>query len=49
LPGIGPTIAAAIVAHRERDGPFRSVDELVEVRGIGDARLADLRDLVVVR
>jgi competence protein ComEA len=48
LPGVGPTIAEAIVAHRERNGPFRSVDELVDVRGIGEARLADLRELVVV-
>jgi competence protein ComEA len=46
LPGIGPATAAAILAHREAHGPFHSVDELLEVRGIGEAKLAALRDLV---
>lgn len=48
LPGIGPTLAAAIVAERERNGPFRSVDDLERVRGIGSGRLDALRDLVRV-
>ena len=48
LPGIGPTLAAAIVQERERNGPFRSVDDLNRVPGIGDGRLAQLRDLVTV-
>jgi competence protein ComEA len=48
LPGVGPATAAAIVDHRERHGPFTSVDGLLEVRGIGEAKLAALRDLVRV-
>jgi competence protein ComEA len=48
LPGVGPSIAAAIVEHRERVGPFASVDDLLDVPGIGDAKLAQIRDLVVV-
>ncbi|MFM7045864.1 MAG: helix-hairpin-helix domain-containing protein [Ilumatobacteraceae bacterium] len=48
LPGIGPTTAAAIVAHRDLHGPFASVDELGEVAGIGPAKLAALRGLVTV-
>ena len=48
LPGVGPATAAAIVDHRERSGPFASVDELIEVRGIGEAKLAQLRDRVRV-
>jgi competence protein ComEA len=48
LPGVGPTIAAAIVQHRERSGPFRSVDELLDVAGIGPSRLEQLRELVTV-
>ena len=48
LPGIGPTLAAAIVAERERNGPFRSADDLTRVHGIGEGRLAQLRDFVAV-
>jgi competence protein ComEA len=48
LPGIGPALANAIIAERERRGGFRSVNELREVRGIGEARFAQLRDRVTV-
>jgi competence protein ComEA len=43
LPGIGPAIAAAIVADRTARGPFASVDDLLRVRGIGPAKLDGLR------
>jgi competence protein ComEA len=42
--GIGPTLAARIVEYRDAHGGFRSVDELSEVEGIGEKRLATLRD-----
>jgi competence protein ComEA len=48
LPGVGPATAQAIVAHRDEHGPFASVDDLLAVRGIGDARLEALRELVTV-
>ncbi len=48
LPGVGPSTAAAIIAHREKEGPFTSVDALLDVRGIGEAKLEALRDLVTV-
>lgn len=48
LPGIGPALAAAILAERDRRGGFRSVNELRDVRGIGEQRFADIRDLVAV-
>jgi competence protein ComEA len=48
LPGIGPVTAAAIVAWREANGKFTSVDQLAEVDGIGPARLDKLRALVRV-
>jgi competence protein ComEA len=48
LPGIGPTTAQAILDHREQNGPFSTVEELLDVRGIGDAKLEQLRDLVAV-
>lgn len=48
LPGVGPATAAAIIAHRQQYGPYMSVDELAKVRGIGAAKVAALRGLVVV-
>ncbi len=46
LPGIGPVTAQAILDHRAEHGPFTSVDDLLDVKGIGEATLADLRDRV---
>lgn len=48
LPGVGPAIAAAIVAHRDDEGPFRTVSDLLDVPGIGPAKLAAIEDLVTV-
>jgi competence protein ComEA len=48
LPGVGPATAAAIIEYREAHGPFVSVDDLIDVPGIGEAKLADLRDRVTV-
>lgn len=49
LPGVGPSTAQAILEYRQQHGRFESVDELLDVRGIGDAKLAQLRDRVRVR
>ena len=46
LPGVGPVLAGRIVAHRESQGPFQEVEDLLRVPGIGEAKLASLRDLV---
>lgn len=43
LPGIGPALAARIVAYREEHGPYRSIDDLARVRGIGPATVERLR------
>jgi competence protein ComEA len=48
LPGVGPATAAAIVDYRTHHGRFRSVDDLLEVRGIGAAKLEQLRAKVKV-
>ncbi|MFC9090054.1 helix-hairpin-helix domain-containing protein [Nocardiopsis dassonvillei] len=48
LPGIGAVIADNIVSYREEHGPFRSVDDLLNVDRIGDKTLADLQPHVTV-
>lgn len=48
LPGVGPATAKAIIEHRTKIGRFTSVDQLLDVRGIGEAKLAELRPLVTV-
>lgn len=48
LNGIGKAKAEAIVAYREANGPFASVDELLEIKGIGNALLERNRDKVMV-
>jgi competence protein ComEA len=48
LPGIGPVTAQAILTWRTENGSFSSVDELLEVSGIGDATLADIAPYVYV-
>ena len=48
LPGVGPAIAERIIAHREAHGPFRIIEEITDVSGIGPARFADIRDLITV-
>lgn len=48
LPGVGPATSAAIVAHRAETGPFTAVADLLEVRGIGEAKLAAIEELVTV-
>src|SRR5215203_574820 len=46
LPGVGEVIATRIVAYREQNGPFRSIDDLIHVKGIADRAIDDMRELV---
>lgn len=48
LPGIGDTLAQRIVEYRTQHGPFRSVDGLKNVDGIGDKKLAEIRQSATV-
>ncbi len=48
LPGVGPVLASRIVAYRDENGPFSEVEDLLSVPGIGEAKLAALRDLITV-
>ncbi len=48
LPGIGPTLAARIVAYREAWGPFSKIEDIMEVSGIGPRRFEDIKHLIRV-
>jgi competence protein ComEA len=48
LDGVGPTTAQKIIAYREQHGGFGSVNELDRIPGIGEKRMAALRDQVTV-
>lgn len=48
LPGVGPVLAMRIVEHRDRHGPFAVVEDLLDVPGIGEGKLAALREAVLL-
>ena len=48
LPGVGPSLATRVLAYRKENGGFKSVDELDNVKGIGEKKLEDLRPLLRV-
>jgi competence ComEA-like helix-hairpin-helix protein len=48
LPGIGPTLAARIVAYRDSHGPFKKLTTLKSVEGIGDGRYDAIKDQITV-
>lgn len=48
IPGIGPTIAAAIISYRERWGPFARVEDVQKVKGIGAKKLKGMEQYVMV-
>ena len=49
LPGIGPAKAAAIIEYRNASGPFKVVEDLKSISGIGDKTFEKLKDLIVVK
>jgi comEA protein len=44
VPGIGPAIAARIVSFRNENGPFKAIDELTVVKGIGEKKLERMKN-----
>ena len=49
LPGIGPALAARIVAYRDEHGPFTKIEHLNDVKGIGARTLEKLRPLLILQ
>ena len=49
LPRIGPSLSQRIVEFREANGPFKSTDELVAVKGIGERSIVPLRPYLTVK
>ena len=48
LPGVGPVLAGRIAAYRDENGPFATVEDLLDVSGIGEGKLETLRDSVAL-
>jgi competence protein ComEA len=48
LPGIGPSTAADIIAHREANGPFAAIEAIMDVPGIGEGKFEAMRELITV-
>lgn len=49
LPGIGPSIASRIIEYRQQNGKFNTIEELQNVKGIGDAKFANIKEYVIVK
>jgi competence protein ComEA len=49
LPGIGPSLASKIVEYRQQHGPFTCIEDLLNVSGIGPAKLEQIEDFIIVR
>ncbi len=48
LPGVGEVLAERIVRYREENGPFTAAEELLNVEGIGESKLEDMKDMIVI-
>jgi competence protein ComEA len=49
LPGVGPSIAQRIIDYRTTNGPFQSIEDIKNVKGIGDATFEKLKDKITVQ
>jgi len=49
LPGIGPVIAKRILELREKSGPFKRIEDLMNIRGIGEKKFLKLKDFITVK
>lgn len=49
LPGIGPSLAKKILDFRQKNGPFKSAQDLMAVQGIGEKKFEQLKNLITVK
>ena len=49
LPGIGPSTAIKIIEYRKEKGNFKTIEEIKEVSGIGEAKYSKIKDLIIVK
>ena len=48
LPGIGPALAKAIIDHRTKNGKFGKIEELINVKGVGQKKFQKMKDRLIV-
>ena len=48
LPGIGPKVAGLVVEYRQKNGPFKKIEEVMNVRGIGEKSFLRIKDRITV-
>lgn len=48
LPGVGPVTAEKIIAHRQANGPFATIEAIMDVSGIGPVKFEAMRDLITI-
>lgn len=49
LPGIGPSTAAKIISHREQNGSFKAIEDIMNVSGIGESKFNNIKDFITVK
>lgn len=48
LPGVGPAIAQSIIDHRQQNGPFTTIEDIMNVSGIGPAKFEQMKEMIAV-
>jgi len=48
LSGVGPVTAGRIIEYREKNGPFKNIDEITKIKGIGEKTFQKIKDLITV-